>query len=111
MTSALVTVSPSGELVADPLNKDLKEALSVHALAFSSHGDLLLAESEGNFSIDVWEQVFDRAEHICHGSSKDEEAAEDVSMEIDEATNLGASLRAVIHDKVTNDQRWKNNSV
>ena len=48
---------------------DLNHVKSMHVLTFSSHGDLLVAESEGVFDVDTWEAVFDAAKMVCCSSS------------------------------------------
>ncbi|OJJ42862.1 hypothetical protein ASPZODRAFT_147028 [Penicilliopsis zonata CBS 506.65] len=65
-TTTIIAVTPSGEIICKPSIKDADEAASVHVLAFSSKGHLLLTESEGSFDFDTWEKVHDRALTICH---------------------------------------------
>ena len=48
---------------------DVDHVKSMHVLTFSSHGDLLVAESEGVFDVDTWEAVFDAAKMVCCSSS------------------------------------------
>lgn len=108
LTSTIVAVSPSGEVAGEASADAIAEALSVHVLGFSSHGKLLLAESEGSFDIDTWEQVHDRAEQICRGSNV--EAADetgDAYMESSEQNSLEGCLRNSMEEKVTREQRWK----
>lgn len=58
-----------------------EKATSLHSLAFSRHGELLLTESEGDFSITEWEAVAGEAEKWCaslqHGEAVGE-STEDV---------------------------------
>ncbi|KAL8653476.1 MAG: hypothetical protein Q9210_002082 [Variospora velana] len=106
-TSALVAVTPSGELVGGPRYGNIKEALSLHVLAFSSHGNLLLAESEGAFDMDTWDQVYSTAERICRGSNaEDIDGSHDINME-PPADSLESSLRNVLQEKTAREQRWK----
>lgn len=67
LTATLVAVSSNGTMVNDPSVQQIKLASSIHVLAFSSHGDLLAVESEGDFTIDIWEEVNQRAKLVCHG--------------------------------------------
>ncbi|KAI4096441.1 MAG: hypothetical protein LQ344_000949 [Seirophora lacunosa] len=100
-------VTPSGELIGGPRPGIIKEALSLHVLAFSSHGQLLLAESEGAFDMDVWDQVYGIAERICRGSkSEDLDGTEDINMEPPD-DSLESSLRNILQDKAAREQRWK----
>ncbi|KAL8767965.1 MAG: hypothetical protein Q9209_005636 [Squamulea sp. 1 TL-2023] len=108
LTSTLVAVSRSGELVTGPSVKALKEATSLHVLAFSSHGELLVAKSEGTFDMDIWDQVYSRAENLCRGSKTGDMAqTDDVDMEPSESDSLEDSLRGIIGKKAVKDLRWK----
>lgn len=107
VTSTLVAVTPNSELVGGPRPGNIKEALSLHVLAFSSHGNLLLAESEGVFDMDTWDQVYSTAERICRGSNaEDIDGSDDINME-PPADSLESSLRDVLQEKTAREQRWK----
>lgn len=108
LTSTMVAVSPSGEVVGEPDADVIKNALSVHVLAFSSHGKLLVAESEGSFDIDTWEQVYDRAEQVCRASSVEApDETGDLNMQRSEQNSLESSLKDIIEEKVAEEQRWR----
>ena len=85
--------------------QQIKLASSIHVLAFSSRGDLLLVESEGDFTIDKWEEVHQRAKLICHGDEGDE--GEDVSMGSDDVSKLENVLKEAVETKIAKEQRWK----
>ena len=106
-TSTLVAVSKDETIVQDPSDQDLHMAASVHVLAFSSKGDLIVIESEGDFNIDIWEKVFEEARHICRGNELGNGDSEDISMSGQDATSLESSLREVMQEKVAKEQRWK----
>ncbi|KAL8665216.1 MAG: hypothetical protein Q9202_002438 [Teloschistes flavicans] len=111
LTSTLVAVSDSGELVADPSAVATEAATSLHVLAFSSHGGLLVAESEGAFGVETWEQVYDKAERICRGSSMvSVDRTGDTDMESTEQGDLEDALKDTIQAKTARDQRWKDGS-
>ncbi|KAI4245642.1 MAG: hypothetical protein L6R40_002443 [Gallowayella cf. fulva] len=108
LTSTLIAVSRSGELVAEPSAKALKEAASLHVLGFSSHGELLVAESEGTFDIDTWDQVYVKAEQVCRGSStRGEKQSDESNMDLSKPNCLEDSLRNVMEEKAAREQRWK----
>ena len=109
LTATVVAVDSDDEIVVDPSAQRIKLASSIHVLAFSSHGDLLVVESEGHFTIDTWNKVHQKARLICHGEEGDgsESESEDVSMESDDALNLETALKDVVERKVANEQRWK----
>lgn len=111
LTSTLVAVSDSGELVADPSAVVTEAATSRHVLGFSSHGGLVVAESEGAFSIETWEQVYDKAEGICRGSSMvNVDRTGDTDMESSGQGDLEGALKETIKVKTARDQRWKDGS-
>jgi exosome complex component RRP46 len=72
-TSVLVAVDgrtgESGNVVLiDPGEKEIKSAKSLHVFAWSSQGELLLAESEGEFGMDELEDAAEAARRTCRGS-------------------------------------------
>ena len=108
LTATFVAVDSNGALVMQPSVKQIKLASSIHVLAFSSHGDLLVVESEGEFTIDEWDEVLQKARLICHGEERGESGSEDVSMKVDDVSSeLGTVLKDAIERKVAKEQRWK----
>lgn len=103
--STILAVSPSNALIATPSVKDLTSATSLHVFAFAPKGDLLLAESEGAFDLDTWEQLHDAAAQICCA------AAESSGMDVDAgaggAENLHQVLKGAVRQKVQREQAWK----
>lgn len=108
-TAALIAVSPTEELIPNPAPKDTKTATSLHVLAFSSKGHLLLNESQGDFDLSTWERVHDCAETICRGGTKFQVSREgDVSMTgSGEPQTLEQFVREVVTDKAREDFSWK----
>lgn len=100
-------VDSSGQLIPNPPLKQIQSALSIHVLAFSSNGDLLVVESEGEFVMDTWEQVHEMAKNICRGPKPDENNGEDLNMGVDQQASLGEILRDTIDDKMRKEQAWK----
>ena len=107
LTAALVGVSPSGTLIPDPSVQQVKLASSIHVLAFSSHWDLLVVESEGDFTIDTWERVYQKVKLICHGEEEDESGNEDVSMNSEDIPKLEIVLKDAVERKIAKEQIWK----
>ena len=95
----------------EPTFQNIQQAKSVHVLAFSSHGNLLLAESEGDFSIQEWEQVHNIAEMVCRGPIDRDRESEDVEMDSDGSHTVESRMRDVLQRKMVADQRWKENLV
>lgn len=97
---------PRGNLVSNPSSDELQESTSIHVLAFSLHGHLLVVESEGTFDIDTWQNVFDYAKSICCSSST-VARGKGTGKEVDDGTNLEGFLRDTLQKKVALDQRWR----
>ncbi|KAL8942599.1 MAG: hypothetical protein Q9216_001581 [Gyalolechia sp. 2 TL-2023] len=108
LTSTLIAVSARGELLRDPQPHAIKEATSMHLFGFSSLGDLAVAESEGTFSIDTWEQASNYAEQLCRGSaSTDIDQTGDVNMASSHHDSLENAIKSVMEQKNAKKDRWK----
>ncbi|KAL8670328.1 MAG: hypothetical protein Q9168_005128 [Polycauliona sp. 1 TL-2023] len=100
----------NGELVLDPPAKAVKQAASLHVLAFSSLGELLVAESEGTFDMNIWDQVYVNAEKRCRGPDTGKSArTDDVDMDPSGSNSLEDSLRSIVEEKAAKENRWKEN--
>lgn len=94
-----------GTRIVDPSPTRLASATSAHVFAFSSTGDLLLAESEGRFDMDEWEDVYTDARAVCC-TRQDEQ-----TMQIDgrdDAKNecLQGFVETVVRDHVRASRAW-----
>lgn len=107
LTSTLIAVDLSGKLLSDPSVGQLRKAISVHAVAFSSHGNLLMVESEGEFNYNTWEAICAQAERICRGSDIHQGDGEDVSMDARGDMSLEDVLRTKMQEKLVTDHKWK----
>ena len=111
MTLTATRIVVHGEVVSTyPSSDSLKAASSIHVFAFSSHGELLLVESEGKFSIETWEESYRQARLVCRGEEEHGDENGDVSMDSKEDTNLEDVLREALQRKVAKEQKWKQNS-
>ena len=108
MTSILIAIDPKGTLLPNPTAKDLTAASSVHVLAFSSAGEILVMESEGKFGVNDWEEVHAKAKEICVGKEQQGDE-EDINMHGVEDESLNDILRDAVRQKVEREQRWKSN--
>lgn len=107
LTAALIAAKPNNELICNPALDDLKTASSIHVLAFSSHGDLLVVQSEGDFSIETWEEIYEKASQICQKQEDQDDSSEDVEMNSDDNVTLKDVLRDVVQENVTKERKWK----
>ncbi|KAH8692598.1 putative exosome complex subunit Rrp46 [Talaromyces proteolyticus] len=102
-TAVALAVTNANQIVRDPSPSECKTAKSLHTLAFSSKGHLLLNESQGSFDFDTWDLVYDRAYSICRGT-KVSGADGDVAM--GEKPSLESVIREVVEDKIYKDYAW-----
>ncbi|KAK3382302.1 hypothetical protein B0T24DRAFT_6899 [Lasiosphaeria ovina] len=109
--SVVAVVSQEGtkRLVVDPSPRDLEQAQSVHVLAFTSHDELLLAESEGDFTVKEWDGVYEAALKICCRPTSTK-AGIDVMLDDSEdaaGSDMRQFLRSTVEAKVAADLYWK----
>jgi exosome complex component RRP46 len=107
VTSTLLALMDDGKIIQYPTIREIQQATSIHVLAFTSHGELLVDESEGDFSIDDWDLIFEKAQRICCGTGQ----AADVDAMLDEGEEgnggLTGFLRSTLKEKVTSDLKWR----
>lgn len=108
-TSVLTAVvsDPETRIVVDPTERELHTAESTHVFAFTAQGGLLLAESEGEFTMDEWEQAHDVAKKLCCEAEKKD--GMDVVMDDEKAggPELQRFLRTAMEGKVADDLGWR----
>ena len=102
MTSIPVVVNWNGGLTLTPSTADVEAATSSHVLTFSPHGDLIAAESEGNFDRVIWERVVEFAERASRQSK------ESYSTTVPkQGPNLVVQLKPLIQKRVVQEENWK----
>jgi exosome complex component RRP46 len=102
---ALVSKGSSSIVIRNPTLLQSESAKSVHVLAFSSHGDLLVAESEGSFTIDDWELVFEAGKAMCCDGAEDQ-TMQDQSLD-NGSGSIDMFVKSALQAKVTADLHWK----
>lgn len=109
MTSVLLALDGTGAsrtIVQNPTPLELQNAASVHVLGFASTGELLVAESEGNFGLDDWEAVVEHGTLLCCGEveTADEKMQEEG---LEEQVSMMEFVKSALHEKVAADLEWK----
>ena len=105
-SAALLSVTKSGDVIQCPSSDDAKSAASLHVLAISAKGHLLLNESQGRFDFETWEVVRQHAESMCLGKSKPESDG-DIAMDSGTSeTHLSGLLREAVEDRLYSDYVW-----
>lgn len=64
-------------------------------------------ESEGDFSMESWDEVYGRALMACRGKDGNDSDHEDVSMDSEDEVNLEQVLRDAVQRKVVKEREWK----
>jgi len=110
--AALISGGGKGStVVLDPTEKEVAVASSLHVFAWSSRGELVLAESEGAFDVEQWEEAAEAARKRCVGAKGG--AAGDADVEMGDATGTGAVqsldgwLRSSVAKELTAATRWR----
>ncbi|KAI9053517.1 hypothetical protein LZ554_002472 [Drepanopeziza brunnea f. sp. 'monogermtubi'] len=104
LTSVYLALTPEG-IISNPTPLQSQSASSNHVLAFTSNGDLLVAESEGSFTLKDWEGVCEAGKAICCDNSG---AHGDYAMGDDEKdVSLSVFLKSTLEEKIKTDLQWK----
>jgi exosome complex component RRP46 len=105
---ALTSDRHSKTVLRNPTLTELQSADSVHVLGFTSHGELLIAESEGSFTLEDWDDLYEVAKGICCDgieTSDDDDAMQDEIS--DEKASEAVFLKSILREKVATDLHWK----
>jgi exosome complex component RRP46 len=105
---ALASDKNAQYVLRNPSLAELQSAESVHVLGFTSTGELLVAESEGSFTIDDWDKVYGAGKRLCCDDI--ETASDDEIMQDDISEEKGCEamfIRSVVKEKVEADLHWK----
>lgn len=108
MTCSLLAINGSGlasSIIENPSVLEIQQAASIHVLAFTSHGDLLVAESEGSFTLEEWNVVHDRAKHMCCGAG-DIDAMRDEGDDED-SDGMIQFVKSTLQEKIAADLHWR----
>ncbi|KAH8602696.1 hypothetical protein B0O99DRAFT_679685 [Bisporella sp. PMI_857] len=105
LTSVLLAITSEG-ILRNPTLQDIQKADSVHVLAFTSHGELLVAESEGTFTMEEWNGVYDVGRRICCDETPSADSMQDNVLD-EKDGGMIMFVKSVLSEKVKQDLRWK----
>ncbi|KAK6603449.1 hypothetical protein ACHAQE_007492 [Botrytis cinerea] len=97
-------------IIENPTPLDCQDAASVHVLAFTSHGELLVAESEGSFDLDEWEEVYEHGKSLCckgHGLAAEDDIMHEDGLENEAPSSMMMFVKSAVQEKVATDLHWK----
>ncbi|KAI1208858.1 uncharacterized protein F4807DRAFT_136192 [Annulohypoxylon truncatum] len=104
---AIIADGPSKKVVINPSPREIQTAESFHVFSFTSHDELILVESEGNFTIKEWDDAFVAAQRQCCQPA----AAGDGDILMDDGNRAGVDLkqftRSTLEEKIASDLHWK----
>lgn len=102
-TSTILAVNASNQIIRHPSLEACAQAKSLHVLAISSKGHLLLNESQGSFDFDIWDKVYEEALSICH---RPQPMTRDGDVAMDANNTLEDFVRQTIEHKIGSDYAW-----
>lgn len=101
---AAIAEEGSTREIINPTAREVEKSCSLHVFAFTSHGDLILTQSEGEFTMKEWEDVLASAQrHCCPSTSGDVNMSDDLASGAD----FGTFTRSVLEAKIASDLYWK----
>ena len=106
-TTSVAAVDPQGGISFDASPRSLRKANSIHVVAVSSNGRILIAESEGEFDLEVWEAVLAKVFHHGRGDIASVRNHNDLRTASTEASSFDGFVRRAVTNKVALEQRWQ----
>jgi exosome complex component RRP46 len=108
-TSLAVRDDTASSITVDPSPAEARSSKSIHVLGFTSDKELLLAESEGAFTVEEWKQILTIGQRICcqRLDAKADVDARMADAETPEPASIAAFMRSVMETKTAQDLHWK----
>jgi exosome complex component RRP46 len=98
--ASIVAIAADGSVTLIPSWHSIEQAASVHVFAYSTHDQLLLAESEGSFDLQTWERAAAATKEAClRPETGDEERLET-------QPPLESLLRTAMESKFRQSRNW-----
>lgn len=104
---AVVSENDAPSIIVDPSPHEIQKSDSFHVLAFTSHDDLLLNESEGSFELDTWNLVYQTAQKQCCAAVKSADADVDMEEGSERGADLKNFMRSAVERNIATDLYWK----
>ncbi|CAF9915931.1 MAG: hypothetical protein GOMPHAMPRED_000900 [Gomphillus americanus] len=100
--STVIILMPNGEIISAPSIQQIQTAKSIHVLAYTLPGDLILVESEGSFDIHSWEGCLITGKDQCLGNLSDNSNPAS-------AKALHTQFRELIEARTMHSESWRQN--
>lgn len=107
LTSVLIAINADGKspkLIKNPSLNEFESASSVHVLAFTSQGELLVAESQGTFMMEDWDEVFETGKALCHAEHN--KIAHNDMQGVEGEGDILEFVKSAMKEKVAQDLHW-----
>lgn len=106
-STSLAIVSKDGhrQIVTNPTARQIEQSQSFHTLAFTSRNELILAESEGSFTMKEWDDVYNTARSQCCITAEDSDTLMNEGL-TDNAVPKHF-IRSTVEQQTTSDLYWK----
>lgn len=103
---AYVGEDKASKPIINPSAREIELSRSLHVFAFTSHDDLILNESEGEFTLKEWDGALSLASRQCCQLPRPEE---DVDMTDDALAtgDLRDFTRSAMESRIASDLYWK----
>ena len=110
LTSVLLAMNSDGSsrnIIRNPTLLEFLGANSVHVLAFTSHGQLLVEESEGSFTLEDWNEIYEVAKGLCcDGLETEDNVMQGDGLERGTG-GMMMFIKSTLEEKVSVDLHWK----
>ena len=106
-TTSVAAADPQGKISFEASPRLLQKANSIHVVAVSSNGRILIAESEGEFDLELWEAVVARVFYHDRGYIASVRNHPDQRVASTEASSFHGFVRRAVTNKVALEQRWQ----
>ncbi|GKT48381.1 exosome complex component RRP46 [Colletotrichum spaethianum] len=93
--TTLAILENGNKIVADPSPLEADQATSLHVLSFTSQDDLLLAESEGAFTMTEWDKVVGTGQKVC-GQHREAELGSAINEDGQDSVDMRRFIRTVM---------------
>jgi exosome complex component RRP46 len=104
---AVISKDDRRRIVTSPTAREIELSQSFHVLAFTSQNKLVLAQSEGTFTMKEWDDVYNAACSQYCATTTTDDADTLMSEGLSTGTNLKRFIRATVEQKTAEDLYWK----
>ncbi|KAI1500091.1 hypothetical protein F5X99DRAFT_257085 [Biscogniauxia marginata] len=108
-STALAIVPEQGapKIIVNPTAREVEQSQSFHVFVFTSHNELILVESEGNFTMKEWDDVFATAYSRCCPPTTSNDGDALMDDHVPAGSDLKHFTRSTMEQKIAADLYWK----